>query len=166
MRYYVPVFLIAGSLWLFLAIACSGNQSPQSGDHWHASYSINICGREQVPLLRFDGELHTHGDGVIHVHPTPSSGSGEDATLTQFFENAGGYLSERSLKLPGDRPWQRGGLCPDGRPGKVVVVVNEGPLGNGLDTYVPHDGDLILIAFVPSGNPTPPLPPPRAAAIE
>lgn len=68
-------------------------------------------------------------------------------------------MSRRSLALPGEIPWRTGNACPGGRPGKVVVVVNQGRLGNDLDSYVPQDGDRIVIAFIAAGDPDPPLPP-------
>lgn len=163
----VPGALLPGLLVLLLVSACLGAAaSPGNGDHWHAGYAINICGREQPPLPEFEGGVHTHGDGVIHVHPTLPADEGEGARLIQFFANAGGFLGERSLELPGDRPWRDGNICAGGRPGRVVVVVNQGPLGKDLDTYVPHDGDRILIAFVPAGSPPPALPPPPTPAID
>lgn len=165
-RYLATTLLVASPLGLLIATACSGAPSPRSGDHWHASYTINICDHDEDPLPEFDGGVHTSGDGVIHIHPTELSERWENATLVQLFENAGGHLTELSLRLPGDRPWQKGNVCPDGRPGRVVVEVNGRPLGKELDTYVPRDGDRILIAFVPSGSLIPPPPPAPAATID
>jgi hypothetical protein len=172
-RYHATAFLLGGLLGLLLATACSHTPSPSVGDHWHASYAINICGRGEELLPEFEGGTDTHGDGVIHVHPVQPSDEGAAARLVEFFRNAGGVLSERSIGLPGERPWLAGNTCPGGRPGKVVVVVNEGPLGinertlgKEVDTYVPQDGDRILIAFVPSGSAAPAVPPLRVAAID
>ena len=172
-RYHATAIFLAGLFGLFLATACSRPPSPQIGDHWHASYAINICGRGAELLPEFEGGTDTHGDGVIHVHPLQPSDEGSGARLVEFFRNAGGTLSQRSIGLPGVRVWQTGNVCPGGRPGRVIVVVSEGPLGlnqrslgKELDTYVPQDGDRILIAFVPSGSAAPAVPPPSAAAID
>ena len=151
-------------LGLLVATACSDAPSPRIGDHWQASYAINICGHEEKPLPKFEGGVYTRGDGVIHVQPALPSEEGEGARLVEFFRNAGGDLSQQSLGLPGDRPWRTGNVCPDGRPGRVVVVVNQNPLGKDLDSYVPQDGDRILIAFVPAGSPAPVLSPPPMPA--
>jgi hypothetical protein len=163
-RYHATAFLLAGVLGLLLGTACSRAPSPRVGDHWHASYAINICGRAEEPLPAFEAGIDTDGDGVIHVHPSVPAEEGEGARLVEFFRNAGGALSQRFIVLPGERPWQTQDVCPGGRPGKVVVVVNQGPLGKKLDTYVPQDGDRIVIAFVPAGR-SAPSPPPHAVAV-
>jgi hypothetical protein len=172
-RYRATAFLLACLLGLLLATACSSTPSPQIGDHWHASYAIDICGHRTEILPEFEGGTDTRGDGVIHVHPTQPEEEGAGARLVEFFRNAGGALSQGVIGLPGERAWQTGNVCSGGRPGRVVVVVNEGPLGlnerslgKELDTYVPQDGDRILIAFVPSGSAAPAVPPQSAAAID
>lgn len=116
------------------------------------------------PFPEFDGGVCTHGDGLIHVHPTVLSEEGEGASLVEFFANAGGALTKNTLQVPGDKPWRNGNVCSDGRPGRVVVVVNQGPLNDDLETYVPQDGDRILVAFVPAGSVVPPVPPPPSSA--
>jgi hypothetical protein len=147
-----------------LAAACASGPSPSVGDDWYASYAVNICGREAEPLPEFDGGIHTHGDGLIHVHPTVPSEEGEAASLVEFFASAGGVLTENAMQVPGEKPWRNGNICSDGRPGRVVVVVNQGPLRDDLETYVPQDGDRILVAFVPAGDPVPAVPPPPNSA--
>jgi hypothetical protein len=158
----VSLVVVAGVA--LLAAACASGPSPRVGDDWYASYAVNICGREVEPFPEFDGGVHTHGDGLIHVHPTVPSEEGEGASLVEFFANAGGVLSEQELQLPGGFPWRDGSVCASGRPGRLVVVVNEGPLRDDLETYVPQDGDRILVAVVPAGSPVPAVPPPPSSA--
>jgi hypothetical protein len=153
------VWLVVVAAVALLAAACASGPSPGVGDDWHASYAVNICGREVEPFPEFDGGVHTHGDGLIHVHPTTPSEEGEGASLVEFFTSAGGALTENALQVPGDKPWRDGNICSDGRPGRVVVVVNQGPLRDDLETYVPQNGDRILVAFVPAGSPIPAVPP-------
>ncbi len=153
------ISLVVAAAVALLAAACASGPSPRVGDDWRASYAINICGRDVEPFPEFDGGVHTHGDGLIHVHPKVPSEEGEGASLVEFFTNAGGALTENAMQVPGDKPWRDGDICSDGRPGRVVVVVNQGPLRDDLDTYVPQDGDRILVAFVPAGDAIPPVPP-------
>lgn len=61
----VVVFGILGLL--FFARSATG--APRSGDHWHATYEITICGQRQPNIPTFSGGVHTHGSGTIHMHP-------------------------------------------------------------------------------------------------
>jgi hypothetical protein len=63
---------------------------PQLGDHIHQALAINICGTEQPPIPEFESQIgiHTHGDGVIHIHPFSQLGVGANATLERYFKDA------------------------------------------------------------------------------
>ena len=63
---------------------------PQLGDHIHVAYGINICGEFANPIPEFESDIgiHTHGDGVMHVHPFSSLGAGANATLGRFLKDA------------------------------------------------------------------------------
>ena len=61
-------------------------------DHWHAAFAVDICGKEQPPVQ--DGPvdklgIHTHGDGVIHIHPFVTRAAGKGANLGRFFTQVG-----------------------------------------------------------------------------
>ncbi len=157
----LPIIAAAAAL---LAVACAGDPSPGVGDHWHASYAINICGTDEPLLPPTDGGVHADENGVIHIQPLDPSEEGKGARLVQLFRGVGGDLGEDSLQLPGERPWQNRQRCPNGRDGRVVIIVNEDPLVEEIETYIPQDGDRILIAFVPVGSIRPSVPPPPIAA--
>jgi hypothetical protein len=121
---------------------------PYIGDHWHARYSITVCGRTIAPLPGTLGGVHTHGDGRIHVHPARSSEEGRNANLALFFRTSGGELTQDSLTIPGGRTYREGDACPDGRPGHLTATVN----GNAMSSpprYVIRDEDVIRINFGP-----------------
>jgi hypothetical protein len=63
---------------------------PQLGDHIHQAFGINVCGEflENVPEFESPVGIHTHGDGVLHIHPFSQLGVGANATLERFFEDA------------------------------------------------------------------------------
>ena len=63
---------------------------PQLGDHIHAAYGVNVCGEEADPLPEFESSIgiHTHGDGVMHIHPFSALGTGVNATLGRFLKDA------------------------------------------------------------------------------
>ena len=76
---------------------------PTLNDHWHAAYGIWNCGQWEPVLVDAGQDLngiHTHADGVIHIHPFSSASTGNRATLGKFFETAGVDVSDSKLVLP------------------------------------------------------------------
>jgi hypothetical protein len=139
---------------VLLVIAGSGRAGrPESaprgagvGDHWHARYQIVFCGWMLPPLPGFPGGIHTHGDGVIHIHPGSRDEAGPHATLGAFFRSAGARLTGSSLELPGWVPMRNGDPCPDHRPGRWRLHVN-GRMEPGMDRYLLEDGDEVRLEF-------------------
>src|SRR5262245_44422189 len=56
-------------------------------DHWHAALGVNICGDWQpnVPLFEGNGGLHSHGDGLMHIHPFDEAHGHSNANIGTFF---------------------------------------------------------------------------------
>ena len=84
---------------------------PQLGDHIHQAFGISTCNGEFSTIIpEFESEvgIHTHGDGVLHIHPFSQLGVGSNATLGRFFEDAreeGGVdisVSDTKLTVLGD----------------------------------------------------------------
>jgi hypothetical protein len=123
---------------------------PGIGDHWHAVYTYVVCDVVQPPAPAWDGTgIHTHGDGIIHMHPFKASEEGSGARLVKWFEYGGGLLNEDEVRLPGDFETHRNGdECPDGSAGVVQVFVNGERLEDYM-SYIPADGDQITIVFGP-----------------
>ena len=133
--------------------ACSGESDligssggPGLGDHWHASYEVSVCGKVLPPFGGSPGGVHTHGDGLFHIHPRTGSEAGSNANLALFFDSVGGTLRDDGLTLPFGETYTNGDLCPDGQPGQFSVTVN-GVVQETLSTYAPQDGDEVSIAF-------------------
>jgi hypothetical protein len=63
---------------------------PQLGDHIHQAFAINVCGEflPEVPEFESGVGIHTHGDGVIHIHPFSELGVGANATLGRYMQDA------------------------------------------------------------------------------
>jgi len=141
--------------------------APRMGiDHWHSAFSVYLCDHwaPNIPLFenKDNAGLHTHGDGVIHVHPYIPSSSGSNATLG-YFVNAvskdGGHgpfkLTPTELQFPGDkRVWRNGDIC-QGKPGKVKFTVNGKEQSGDPRTWKLRDGDLLNVGFVPADMPLP-----------
>src|SRR5690606_25803270 len=51
-------------------------ESPTTQDHWHQAYGFYVCDSFLPPLVavvRDRTGIHTHGDAVIHTHPSPNA---------------------------------------------------------------------------------------------
>lgn len=153
--------VLAGVALIVVSAGGRGTASagPILGDHWHAAYGIDTCGEWRPPLSDIAPDtsgLHTHQDGLIHIHPISTSYTRDDATLNAWGEVTGLSISEDSLSFPGGS-FDAGDDC-DGEPGAVQVMVWDGPeAAEGLlleedpGSYVPADGEIITIAFRPEG---------------
>ncbi len=53
---------------------------PRIGDHIHAAMDIYVCGQHEPKLPQFEAGIHSHGDGLMHMHPQVSGeeGAGPD----------------------------------------------------------------------------------------
>ena len=137
-------------------------------DHWHSSLSVYICDHwaPNVPLFESTDGIHTHGDGVIHIHPYTPAASGAGATLGFFVKAVpGGFkLSATELKyvkIAGDtnandsKDWKNGDKCPNGQAGKVKFTVNGKPQNIDPSTWKLRNGDYLDVGFVPDNMPLP-----------
>jgi hypothetical protein len=63
---------------------------PQFGDHIHLAFGVNACGNFLGDLPEFETPvgIHTHGDGVLHVHPFSQLGIGANATFGRYLRDA------------------------------------------------------------------------------
>lgn len=133
---------------------------PRLGDHYHAAFGVWDCGRWLPPLVDTQGNalgIHSHADGLIHVHPTSSAATGEEGTLGVFADEVALELSANGFAVPGGPERQEGDDC-DGEPGEVYALEWEGPddpdptviEGDPRDIHV-QEGDVIAVVFGPEG---------------
>jgi hypothetical protein len=130
-----------------------------AGDHWHAAYGIYICDKfaPDIQTERDPSGIHTHNDGIVHIHPFTRAVSGSKATFGVFAETVGLSVSEDSVKV-GDKTYKNGDKCgeEDGRL-KVLLNGNERP-GDPKDIRL-QDRDKLVIAFAPRDAKIPEDPP-------
>ena len=130
-------------------------------DHWHAAYGVNICGKLHPGLTDTQGDrygIHSHGDGLIHIHPTSANAAGKKAQLGVFLDEVGVELTKTSIDMPDSAKKENGDKC-GSKPGRVQVAVWETP-DDETATIVKDDpntlrlkqAQVILIAFVPEGT--------------
>lgn len=153
---------------------------PRAGglDHWHAPYLLHNCGQDLPIALEFpsDAGLHTHGDGLLHIHPT-QLGAGKNATLGTYFESGNGKLTdEEYTPMDSDfsEPMVEGVDC-NGEPAilQVAVWADASDLEaeptivteNLADIRFEKRGQAFTIALLPEGAEIPPPPADRVARL-
>ena len=149
--------------------------APRLGDHWHSVYDVYVCTgpvtgvfRQKIIVETDPDGIHTHGDGLIHIHPFSANATGDDATLGKFFEAFGGYISDSAIRLDTGEVIEEGIDC-GGKP-TVLTVARFDAQDRQRDPQV-YTEDLadiqflknleaFTIALVPAGE-IPPLPRPE-----
>jgi hypothetical protein len=146
---------------------------PVLGDHWHAAVGFYICDEFEPDIAEFESRvgIHTHGDGVIHIHPSSEGGAGENATLGEFLEGAGVQLTDTELTM-GENSWKEGDqTCGDEDAELVVAQWKDVESSEGKPALIRRDFDSIrfredgegyTIAFVPEDTTDIPKPPSAA----
>ncbi len=146
---------------------------PTLQDHWHSAYGVWDCvsGEFLSPFQsEFDPEgIHSHGDGLIHIHPFSDSVTGKRAKMEIFLDAMGAQITDDALELPGGQALSAGVEC-DGEPAIIQVArwnnafVNvDGPpdeviTENGGDVVFLANGEAFTIARAPLGAEIPPPP--------
>ena len=142
----------------------------QAGDHWHASLDVYACTSWLSPAPQFETKagnpdirvgIHSHADGLMHIHPFNSSESGKNATVGRFLEYGGWSASSDSFDLwPGSDgkavKEKNGDTCklPDGpeKKGTLTWYVNDKKQSGNPADYQPKDHDKVALVFAPAGT--------------
>lgn len=150
-------------------------------DHWHAAFAVNICGTELPPNSDASADIlgiHTHQDGLIHIHPFSVQAAGKRATLQRYFDQVGMDVSDDKVVLPveynGSRVYESGVTTCGGEPARWVLGAWDtatGAVDGEPDEIVESDfggvrftEDLqaFTLAFLPEGSTD--IPGPSSAA--
>ena len=140
---------LAALILVGLLAACSGDdgedeslpepEGPEVGDHWHAAFAIFACGdflavqEPNDPL-----GIHTHSDGLIHIHPFEEEAAGENATLGVFFDAAGVDVDSLAEDTGCDEP------------GNELRLIVDGEEVDGPPGDLPlRDRQVIVLALAP-----------------
>lgn len=150
--------------------------SPSFEDHWHLPFGIYDCqGEGFLADLEDPGSpnsgIHTHGDGVIHLHPFSSTATGNNARLGTFFEATRAQLDgDDALTFTNRGELTEEGTTCDGEPA-ILQVARFAP---GADTpsevitedlaefRFRQDQEGVVIALAPAGAD---IPPPPASSV-
>jgi len=100
--------------------------SPRVGkDHWHAVYDVYDCVTDSF-MPAFQGSLdphgiHSHNDGLMHIHPFDGSASGADAKIGVFLDSMGASVTTEAITAPDFAPLEAGVEC-NGQPSVIKVA--------------------------------------------
>ena len=140
--------------------------APTVGDHWHAAYGIYVCDAFLPALTDAVSDttgLHTHGDGVAHIHPFNSAAAGNNATLAKWGETTGLEFSSTGFTVNGVT-YSDGYDC-SGQPATVSLYVWPADDPTAQPQIIPakdmgkfkfsQDRLAITLAVVPAGTDVP-----------
>lgn len=152
-----------------LAIVQTGpdlRTSNAAGHHWHTAYGVYVCDQFLPPVGEFPGNLHSHGDGLMHAHPLSNAEAGDNATMGRWFENGGLRLDIDELEYSDGNTYQSGEVDCDGEPGVLQWSLNGEEQDSNPANHVLGNGDVVVIAFVPEGEDFPTVAPSAAGMAE
>jgi len=105
-------------------------QPLQNLDHWHSVYGVYDCTLETenkyLPQFLSDQDvagIHSHADGIIHIHPFFELSSGNNAQLRHFFDEMRIEVDTERIRLDNGRELVAGNACADGSP--AVITIHE-----------------------------------------
>ena len=149
--------------------------SPTVNEHWHTAYGVYVCDAFLPPLtdqVTDTTGLHTHGDGIAHIHPFNGAAAGGNATLAKWGETTGLSFSGEGFTVDGST-YEPGYDC-GGQPATVSLnvwslddleaapqVLTGAEMG---DWRFDRNRMAITLAVVPEGTEVPP--PPTAADVD
>ncbi len=146
--------------------------TPTFDNHWHVAYGIYDCTTEDflpnlVDPATTNAGIHTHSDGVIHIHPFSSSATGRNAELIRFLEATNTEIRDDAELTFRDREalTEEGTQC--GGEDAILQVARFAPNGtepseviteNLNDFRFTRDQEMVVIALAPAGAdiPAPP----------
>jgi hypothetical protein len=112
--------------------------------------------------------IHTHGDGLMHIHPFADSAAGRKATLGIFLDQVGISMTNETLVLPSGGTFTEGTTkCEGGKDGIVQVAkwdhVTDAAKGakpnqiftSGFDKIRLGADESFTIAFMPADSTIP-----------
>jgi peptidylprolyl isomerase len=148
------------------ATAAAKEKPVATKDHWHTAFGVWSCDHwlPPVPLGDDPTGVHTHGDGLIHVHPFDDRAAGRNATLGRFFEASVIKVDATRIEIPKGPKLAAGSACL-GKKTEIAAVVwrsakDKQPtlVTKNLASIRLADGQVIALVHAPKGT-IPALPP-------
>jgi hypothetical protein len=127
----VAIFAILVVGISIVVVARKSNQSaaavtPAVGDHIHNAFGIYLCDKYLPAVIDSTAAdtlgIHTHGDGIIHIHPFQGGVAGKNARLSVFADRVGLKLGNSGITMPDGTQYNKGYDC-NGTPAVVSAYV-------------------------------------------
>ena len=125
----IAAIVLVGSLLVFWGRSQRSSAQevlPTLNEHWHAAYGIYLCdsfGPNPVDAGPDELGIHTHQDGIMHVHPFSSAATGKKATVDKFFDMVGMEVTDSKIVTADGQTYESGTTtCPNGEVGTVALV--------------------------------------------
>jgi len=127
----------------------TSKEAPRANaDHWHVALGVRVCDKWLDPIQdQADPKgVHSHGDGIIHIHPFVASAAGRRSTFARYAEAVKGELAVSKFSWPEGASKKKvehetGDKCGE-QEGEVKTFYNGEP----------HDGDPGAIRFTDRGK--------------
>lgn len=137
----------------------SSQEEPKAGStHWHVALGVRVCDKWLDPVLdQTDPKgVHTHGDGIIHIHPFVASAAGSRATFDRYAEAVKGELAIGKFAWPEGSGTKKvehetGDKCGE-QEGEVKAFYNGEPHDGDPGAIRFTDRGKLVLAFVPKGT--------------
>lgn len=111
----IAIIVVLGSA--LVAFAATNRETAarprQNEDHWHSPYAVWDCvngATADDPIFeppfqssRDEEGIHSHQDGVIHIHPFFDRTAGRNAQVRAFMREMGGRITEDAIEMPDGR---------------------------------------------------------------
>ncbi len=180
----VLIILIGSAVVAVAYVQRDAESRPGLTDHWHSAYTVWDCtdgeggahqpifeGRRNSQGYPYDPEgIHSHSDGIIHIHPFTANAAGEDATMSKFFESMFVTMDQNGITASEFGVISAVGAECDGQPAVVQIVRWSNALAASAaipdervyedfgDVRFKKDGEAFTIALAPRDGEVP-LPP-------
>lgn len=156
---------LLGVILVFVARDQRSDQAPAGDpgieDHWHTAYNVFVCDEIDPTVFANDSEddrtgIHTHGDGLIHIHPFVSTVTGQYATLGAFFNENQTVFDDDTFELPNGSVISEDDFACGGKSAEIRVLkwnqlAAEKPVvftEDLSDVRLNEDGQLVMFAIV------------------
>ena len=134
-------------------------EEPRPNDsHWHVALGVRVCDKWLDPITdQVDPKgIHSHSDGIIHVHPFVASAAGPRATFERYAEAVKGELAADRFAWPeGDGKkkveHETGEKCGE-QEAEVKAFYNGQPHEGDPGNIRLTDRGKLVLAFVPKGT--------------
>ena len=188
----VAIFVLGSALVAYAySVNASQNETrpQQLIDHWHSAYAVWDCvdgenGYDEngEPIFkpvftssRDERGVHSHQDGVIHIHPFVSTTSGKNANFDAFMSemgltDEGARITDDAIHMPDGTRLEEGVDC-GGEPAIIQIArwyrlsqTDKKPIIYTEDLGKVRflaNGEAFTIARAPEGAEIPPPPPER-----